>query len=166
MLSLHSLVLFHSSVLVFWFFTFSPFLPFVLCFLAIYILARILDRNGSFEIGLKLLRSVWSSPAFFFSRGSTVTCLKALGNTPVDRERLTILVTQSSFLKSLQGRMSEEQEEDFILDNKAKISAKDMVLNEGHVLETGSMTARDGIFSIIILILSVKNLKKHCCQLH
>lgn len=51
------------------------------------------------------------------------------------------------------------------MDNKAKISAKDMVLNEDHVLETGSMTARvprggDGIFSIIILILSVKNLKK------
>ena len=57
----------------------------------------------------------------------------------------------------------DEQEEGFILVISAEISARVTDLNEDHKLETGSMTAgvphkRGGIFSLIILILSVKNL--------
>ena len=128
--------------------------------------SMILDKSGSFEIGLKLLRSVGSKPVFL-SKGFTMACLNVLGNTPVERERLTIFVTQepitsNTFTKSLYGRTSDEQEEGFVLVTSAEIS-RVTDLNEDHKLETGSMTAGvphkgGGIFSLIILILSLKNL--------
>ena len=75
-----------------------------------------------------------------------MACLNVMGNKPVEREKLTIFVTQgpitsNTFTKSLYGRTSDEQEEGFILVTSAEISSRVTDLDEDHKLETGSMTA-------------------------
>ena len=51
--------------------------------------SKTLDKNGSFEIGLKLLRAEGSRFGFF-KRGWTTLCLKECGEVPLFRELLII----------------------------------------------------------------------------
>lgn len=87
--------------------------------------SKTLDKNGSFEIGLKFFESVGSRFDFLRS-GSTMACLKQLGKTPVESDSLNSLliqgpITSNTFKKSLQGRASDGQKEGFILVTRAEI---------------------------------------------
>ena len=82
--------------------------------------SKILDKNESLEMGLKLLRTRGSRDGFF-KRGSTRAFFRLEGNIPDDREQFKIdkidglTVSKTSF-KNLVGMVSSWHEDDFICD--------------------------------------------------
>lgn len=117
----------------------------------------------------KFLSSDWSRFGFL-SFGSTMACLKVLGNTPEESDKLNILVTHGPilskiFTKSLNGSTSTEPEEGFILATSAEMSSRHTGLKEDQTCKGGSAwpglhKEGGGILSFVSLILSTRKVKK------
>lgn len=85
--------------------------------------SKILDKNGSLEMGWKLFKSVTSRPGFLI-KGETTACLKQDGTQPWVKELFTIesilvsMVSNKSF-KTCGGTGSSREEDDFMCLSKS-----------------------------------------------
>lgn len=128
---------------------------------------RTFDRKGSFEIGLKLDKTL-GSRLFFFISGCTAACLKAAGTEPDIREELISWITQGpsvlkTSLKRRGGTVSRGQHEGLnwlIISVKLdKETGSKCSKKTWHNDETAGSISEGESNDLTVEILSVKNLR-------
>ena len=80
--------------------------------------SKILDKNDSFEMGLKLFKTRGSREGFF-NNGCTKALFRLEGKTPVEMEQFKMYkmdgpTVSKTSLRNLVGMVSSGQEEDFM----------------------------------------------------